>query len=110
VFQLVKSIKAKAIVAATDSGYTARMIARYRPETRIIVLVNQREIWRQLTLSWGIYPEMMPVCKTMDELIARSVSLVKTQKLVKKGDQIVIVTGQPVGRSRNMNLVEVQTI
>ncbi|MFA6304473.1 MAG: pyruvate kinase [Patescibacteria group bacterium] len=110
VFKLVQEVKAKAIVAATDSGYTARMIARFRPETKIIVLVNQDEVWRQLALSWGIYPSQMPVCRTMDELIDKSVKLVKQQKLVKKGDQIVIVTGQPVARSHNMNLVKVQTI
>ncbi|HLC63778.1 MAG TPA: pyruvate kinase [Patescibacteria group bacterium] len=110
VFELVKDTKAKAIVAATDSGYTARMVARYRPETRIIVLVNQPETWRQLTLVWGIYPVRMPVCQSMDELIDQSVKLVKKQKLVTKGDQIVIVTGQPVGQSENMNLVKIQTI
>ena len=110
VFELVKDVSAKAIVAATDSGFTARMIARFRPETKIIVLVNQPQIWRQLSLSWGIYPSRMPVCKTMDELIEKSVKLVKSQRLVKKGDRIVIVTGQPVGQARNMNLVKVQTI
>jgi pyruvate kinase len=110
VFELVKQIKAKAIVAATNSGYTARMIARYRPETRNIVFVNQAQTLRQLTLSWGIYPELMPVCKSMDELIAKSVKLVKQHKLVKKGDKIVIVSGQPVGKSKNMNLIKVQTI
>src|SRR3989339_451476 len=110
VFELVREIKAKAIVAATNSGYTARMIARYRPETRNIVFVNQEEILRQLTLSWGIYPELMPVCKSMDELIAKSVKLVKQRQLVKKGDKIVIVSGQPVGKSKNMNLIKVQTI
>ena len=110
VFDLVKDIKAKAIVAATDSGYTAKMIARYRPDTKIIVLVNSLEILRQLTLVWGVYPAMMPVCKTMDELIIESIKLVKKEKLVKKGDEIVIVTGQPVGKSKNMNLIKVQTI
>ncbi len=110
VFQLVQEIKAKAIVAATDSGYTARMIARFRPETRIIVLVNQAEVLRQLTLSWGIYPSRMPVCKNLDELMKRAVKMVKEQKLVKSKDKIVIVTGQPVGRSKNMNLVKVQII
>ncbi|MCX6786185.1 MAG: pyruvate kinase [Candidatus Komeilibacteria bacterium] len=110
VFQLVSEIKAKAIVAATDSGFTARMISRYRPETKIIVFVNQLQVWRQLTLSWGIYPVMMPICRNMDELVAKAIGLVKKQKIVKIGDQIIIVTGQPVGRSRNMNLVKVHTI
>jgi len=110
VFDLVKDTNAKAIVAATDSGYTAKMIARYRPDTKIIVLVNSLEILRQLTLVWGVYPRRMPVCKTMDELIVESIKIVKKEKLVKKGDEIVIVTGQPVGKSQNMNLIKVQTI
>jgi len=110
VFELVKDTKAKAIVAATDSGYTAKMIARYRPETRIMVLVNRPQVERQLTMVWGVYPEMMPVCKSMDELIKKATVLVKKHKLVKKGDMIIIVTGQPVGLSKNMNLVKVQVI
>jgi len=110
VFQLVKDTGAKAIVAATDSGYTARMVARFRPETKIIVLVNQKKVEQQLTLSWGIYPVMMPVCRNLDELVAKAIFLVKKQRLVKKGDKIIIVTGQPVGRSQNMNLVKVHTI
>ncbi|PIT90333.1 MAG: pyruvate kinase [Candidatus Komeilibacteria bacterium CG10_big_fil_rev_8_21_14_0_10_41_13] len=110
VFELVKDTKARAIVAATNSGYTARMIARYRPETRIIVLVNKQEIAHQLSLVWGIYPEMMPVCKSLDELVEKSVALVKKQKLVIKGHQIIIVTGQPVGLSKNMNLVKIHTV
>lgn len=110
VFTLVKETRAKAIVAATNSGYTARMIARYRPETRIIVLVNQPEIGRQLNMVWGIYPEMMPVCKSMDELIQQASFIVKKHRLAKAGDKIIIVTGQPVGKSKNMNLVKIHQV
>lgn len=110
VFSLVKEISAKAIVVATDSGYTARMISRCRPQTRIVVLVNKQEVQRQLSLVWGVYPEMIGVCKNLDELIISSEKLVKQKKFVKKGDNIIVVTGQPVGRSKNMNIVKIHTI
>jgi len=109
-FALVKELSAKAIVVATDSGYTARMIARHRPETRIVVLVNKPEVQRQLSLVWGVYPEMIGVSRSLDELMVASTKLVQQKKLVKKGDSIIVVTGQPVGRSKNMNLVKIQTI
>ena len=47
---------------------------------------------------------------TLDELIEQSVGLAQKRGLVKKGDKIVVVTGQPVGKRENMNLVEVQTV
>jgi len=110
VFSLVKEISAKAIVVATDSGYTARMIARCRPQTEIVVLVNKQEVQRQLSLVWGVYPEMIGFCKNLDELIISSEKLVKQRKFVKKDDNIIVVTGQPVGRSKNMNIVKIHTI
>jgi len=110
VFGLVQDINAKVLVAATSSGYTARMLARYRPETKIIVFVTNTEVQRQLTLVWGVYPELMPVCRNVDDLMEKATSLVKKRKLVRAGDKIIIVTGQPVGQEKNMNIVKVQKI
>jgi len=107
---LVLNTKAKAIVVATNSGYSARMISRLRPETRIIALVNDEIIKRQLNLSWGVFSLNMPKCKNVSEIIDKSIKLVKKNKLVKKGDLIVIVTGQPVGKKKNMNLVKLQEV
>ena len=107
---LVLNTKAKAIVVATNSGYSARMISRLRPETKIIALVNDGVIKRQLNVSWGIFSLNMPKCKTVSEIINKSIKLIKDKKLVKKGDSVVIVTGQPVGKKHNMNLVKLQEI
>jgi pyruvate kinase len=107
---LVLNTKAKAIVVATNSGYSARMISRLRPETKIIALVNEERVKRQLNLSWGVFSLNMPKCKTVSEIIDKSIKLVKENKLVKKGDEVVIVTGQPVGQKHNMNLVKLQEV
>lgn len=107
---LVLNTKAKAIVVATNSGYSARMISRLRPETKIIALVNDNIIKRQLNISWGVFSLNMPKCKTVSEIIDKSMKLVKQNKLVRKGDVVVIVTGQPVGQKHNMNLVKLQEV
>ena len=107
---LVLNTKAKAIVVATNSGYSARMISRLRPETKIIALVNDDVIKRQLNISWGIFSLNMPKCKTVSEIINKSIKLVKQNKLVKKGDAVVIVTGQPFSKKENMNLVKLQEV
>ncbi|MDD3284338.1 MAG: pyruvate kinase [Patescibacteria group bacterium] len=107
---LVLNSKAKVIVVATNSGFSAKMISRYRPETPIIALVNSDKVKRQLNISWGIISFDMPKCKDINVLINKSVKLIKDKKIVKKGDLAVIVTGQPVGLKENMNIIKLQNI
>lgn len=109
--ELSKSTNSRAIVGATLSGFTARMISHQRPQNaEIIMMTNSPKVYRQMSLVWGVRSFALPRCKTLDEIIGKSVALAKKQKLVAKGDKIVIVTGQPVGLRENMNLVEVQTV
>ena len=109
-YYLAKNIKAKAILAATLSGFTARMISRHRFEEKLIVMTNHPEVYRQMSLIWGVRSYIMPECRTLDELINRAVNFVQDKKIVKSGDKIVIVTGQPVSVQENMNLIKVQEI
>jgi pyruvate kinase len=109
-YYLAKNIKAKAILAATLSGFTARMISRHRFEEKLIVMTNHPEVYRQMSLIWGVRSYIMPECGTLDELINRAVNFVQDKKIVKSGDKIVIVTGQPVSVQENMNLIKVQEI
>ena len=109
--ELSKNTDAKAIVGATLSGFTARMISHQRPQNaQIIMMTNSDKVYRQMSLIWGVRPFFMPRCRTLEEIISKAVGLARRQKLVSKGDKIVVVTGQPVGMRENMNLVEVQTV
>lgn len=110
VFDLAYENKAKAIIIDSISGLTARLISRCRPETNIIVLTNDFKTLNKLALTWGTYAFFLPICKNLDELLKKSVKLIKKDKLVKKGDKIIIVTGHPTGEKRGMNLVKVQDI
>lgn len=107
---LVLNTEAKVIVVATNSGYSARMISKFRPETKIVALVNDEQVRSQLSLVWGVYSHEMPKCKNIEELIRKIMLLIKNKHLAKKGDLAVIVTGQPVGMKENMNLIELKRI
>jgi len=110
VFELVESTSAKAIVVLSRSGFSAQLIARHRPDTKIIALVAEDSVKRQLNIVWGVQAYRVSVKKSLDGLIKQTVQLIKRNKLVNKGSNIVIVTGQPVGRSKHANLMEVYKI
>lgn len=110
VFELVESTNAKAIVVLSRSGFSAQLISRHRPDTKIIALVAEDVIKRQLNIVWGVQAYKVSVKKSLDGLIKQTIQLIKKNKLVKKGSNIVIVTGQPVGRSKHANLIEVYKV
>ncbi|MFQ8833407.1 MAG: pyruvate kinase alpha/beta domain-containing protein [Ruthenibacterium lactatiformans] len=78
-------IKANAIITVSKSGETARLLCKYRPETPIIACVLTEQVYRQLTLSWGITPIMMEYAHDTDELIEKAVSTSQSAGLVQTG-------------------------
>ncbi len=106
---LASSVNARLILVASLSGYTARIVCRYRPELPIYVTTDNQRVRRQLNLSWGIIPFLLPTCKSIEELIDRSLGYLQKEKKVKKQDKIIIIAGEPVGRS-GVNLVEIKEI
>lgn len=107
---LARTVEAKAILAASLSGYTGRIVSRYRPELPILVTTDSERVQRQLSLSWGTVPFVLPSCRSVEELVDRSLGYIKKNKFVKKGDKIIIIAGEPVGRSGNINLIEIKEI
>lgn len=108
--ELVKDSKAKAIVAASVSGFTARIIARHRPEQRIFVMTNSEKTHNQLTLVWGAESFVLPDCRNLDELLNKSIATLKKNKLLKLKDKVVIVAGRPHMKKERMSLVKVEEI
>lgn len=108
--ELLKDSGAKAVVVASLSGFTARMIARHRPEKKIFVMTNSRKTHNQLSLVWGVESFILPDCRNLDELIDRSIETIHKNKLLKSKDKVVIVTGRPHDRREHMSLVKVEEI
>jgi len=108
--ELLKDSKAKAIVVASMSGFTARMIARHRPEQKIYVMTNNEKTHNQLSLVWGVNSFVLPDCKDLDELIDKSIETIKKNKLLKRKDKVVIVAGRPHVKKEHMSLVKVEEV
>lgn len=110
VYELATTTKARVIIGATESGFTAREIAHERPPmARIVMLTPREKVQRQLCLVWGVESFLVPEVRTYEKLIALMVETARRHKLVKKGEKLIIVTGEPLGQKENLNLVEIKT-
>lgn len=104
------NVGAVAIVALTESGFTPRMISRYRPEQPIIAMSARRHVVEQLALSFGCFPVLAEKLKTIEDVIKEVRSFVISHKFAKKGDRVVIAAGVPFGRTGGTNMLLVEVI
>jgi len=107
---MADDIKAKLIVCATTSGFTARSIIKYRPNIAVVALAASEKTRNQLCLSWGVDSYYLPFNSSLSQLIFEIKKLLISKKLVKKGDIVVIAAGHPFGFLGQTNLVKVETI
>ncbi|MFH1078368.1 MAG: pyruvate kinase [Patescibacteria group bacterium] len=107
---LAHGVKAKVILVGSMSGDTARLISSYRPSLPIYAATSDERVRRQMDLSWGVVPFVLPPCSTVEELVERSIGALKKKRVVKKGDKIIVLAGDPVGTSGNVNLIEIRDI
>ncbi|HIU62026.1 MAG TPA: pyruvate kinase [Candidatus Coproplasma excrementigallinarum] len=107
---LAQDIGAKLIVACTRSGYTAKLVSRFRPMIDIIGMTTDERAYRKLALSWGVIPVMSEEFSSVDVLFHFGKCAAIATGLVKKGDKIVLTGGKPNGKSGNANLISVETI
>ncbi len=109
--QLASDVRAAAIVALTESGFTARKVSRYRPQQPIIVISPHARVCRQIMLSFGCYPRLLrrPPQK-LSEAAARTRTIMARESLAKRGERIVLVAGIPFGRAGTTNVLYVETL
>ncbi len=98
------------IVAATNSGYTARKISRFKPNCPIIATSPNEGVVKSLTLNWGIYPILVEEYKNTDEIIAEAKSIAKKMMSLDIGDKVIITGGFPVGKVQHTNFMKIEEI
>ncbi len=103
-------LHAKAIIAVTKSGTTARMISKFRPDTMIIGATTSEKVYRQLVLSWGVIPVMCEEKQNTDALFDHAVAVSVQAGILKKGDIVIITAGIPLGISGTTNMLKVQIV
>ncbi len=103
-------LNAKAIIASTQSGHTARRISKFRPSCDIIAVTPSDRVARTLALHWGIIPTTAPHMATTDELMEKSVAIALEEGYIEKGDLVVIAAGVPMGIPGSTNLMKVHLV
>ncbi len=103
-------LNAKAIVTVTKSGTSARMLAKYRPESDIISCATTEKVCRQLSLTWGVTPIVIKEEKEVFNLFDKAIQAAVKMKLLQTGDLTVITSGVPIGVSGTTNMMKVQIV
>ncbi len=100
-------LSADAILAATHSGYTARMVAKYRPSVPVIAVTPNHEVRQQLALVWGIHPLLT---EGVGPVFEESRNAALDAGLVSPGDLVVVTSGQPAPVARSTNTMQIYRI
>jgi pyruvate kinase len=108
--QIAATLKSKAIFTATLTGYTARRVARERPQTPIICITPNEETHHRMALIWGVQSLRVKEFNTIDEMIHTIVRTAHAQKIVQAGDQVVIIAGVPFGIGGQTNFLKIHTV
>ena len=108
---VAQDLKAAAIVTPTQTGATARMVARYRPSMPIIAVTPVLSTVRQLALVWGVQAvHIEREYDNTDELLKKCKQAALASGLVQTGDLIVLAAGLPPGVPSTTNLITVEAM
>ena len=107
---IAEQVQAKYVVCVTMSGFTARAIAKFRSKVPVIAMASNETVRRQLYLSWGVQPYAVSFSSSFSVVIPKIKKSLLKNKLVKKGDKVVIAASNPLGHLNQTNLVQVETI
>ncbi len=105
-----RDTNAKAIIAVTKSGQTARRVSKFRPSMPIVASTPVKKTFHQLALSWGVLPVLALNQTDSDHLFMHAIDCAKQVDIVESGDTVVITAGVPLNVSGNTNLLKVQMV
>lgn len=105
-----KNLNISTIVAATESGHTARMISKFRPKADILAVTFSEETARGLALQWGVQPTVSEKPTSTDDMFNLATQTTVEKGYAKEGDLILITAGVPVGERGTTNVMKIQLI
>jgi pyruvate kinase len=110
VVQVADQVGAKAIVALTESGFTARMISRFKPYQSIIVMTPNKRALAKLSLSFGCVPVSIHGFRYVGEVTSLVRDFARQHGIAKRGDKVVIAAGVPFGKAGGTNMLLVNVV
>ncbi|MEC8646578.1 MAG: pyruvate kinase [Candidatus Latescibacterota bacterium] len=108
--QVAADTKAAAIVAFTQSGFSAKLIARSRPQTRIYAFTPHRRVQRRLCAHWGLEPRHAAYLERTQDMIEVVEQQLLEEGIVRAGDSLVFLAGMPSNRPGTTNMLRLHTV
>jgi pyruvate kinase len=107
---MAEGVDAKAITVCSITGYTARMVSRFRPNMDIIGLTTCEKVWRKLALSWGVTPLLFEEYASSEVMFYAAAQNTKKKLDLPKGSNIIIVGGTTSGKPGSTNSIRLETL
>lgn len=109
-YYAARSLRARAIVAFTQSGFTGKLISAFRPRRALFAFTPHLRVARRLALCWGLQPLLMGEIDNVDQLVEELESVLLERGFVEIGDRIAIISGAPIIRRGSTNLLKLHVI
>jgi pyruvate kinase len=109
-YHVARESHAAAIVVYTSTGSSARLVSRYRPPVRIIAITPHDTTARQLAINYGVFPVLAPDVSSTDEMLSQMDRVMMEGGHLQRGQRVVFLAGQPVGRPGTTNLMKLHRI
>ncbi len=105
-----RNLDAQAIITATQTGFSARKVSKYKPQMPTYAVTNDKSVMDRLTLSWGIFPVSIGKPPNLDSLIDESVNACVKKGYIKNGDLVVITAGILTGIPGGTNIMKIHVV
>lgn len=99
-----------AILTPTESGYTAKMISKYRPKAPLVAVTSDERVQRMLSLVWGVHAVLGDRSESTDDMLTKAIDNGLKTGAFNRGDRVIITAGVPVGESGTTNLMKVHVV
>ena len=107
---IAHDLNCAAILTASATGRTARVVSRYRPRALIICATNRAETYQRLALVWGVQSVMVDMADDSDSMMQASIDAAGKTGMVRNDDIVVLTGGVPVGRPGSTNFIKIHRI
>ena len=109
-YNAAKAADVQAIVVFTATGYSARLISRYRPPVKIVAMTSSIVTVRRLLINYAVIPVLAPEVTTTDGMLEQMDTLLVERGLLHPGDKAIFVAGTPIGRAGSTNLMKLHQV
>lgn len=105
---LASDLNAKLIITLTSSGYSARMVARHRPNTPLLAVTAEEKVRRRLALVWGVSSVCVIEREDIERMVDEALEAARQLNMAMPGDRVVITAGVPAGITGTTNMLQVR--